>query len=164
MRIGQTLGILFGFGVGLVPPSGCKGTGECDGVACDYTHITVHIVDANGEPATASEVTYTVTRYDDDGALDTAEDATESGSATCTARDADTGECPTWVIMDGFGQFTVSAVLSVADGGSGTPVSPDPDEPIDLAQPTNSKTKTCCGLVASDEVTLIVDPDADTGS
>lgn len=164
MKFAPAAALLFGFGVVLVPPSGC-GTGECEGLVCDYTHITLLFVDAEDEPADATRVTYTRNPYNDEGELLTAEELEEAGiditevhEATCTARDESTGECPTWVITDGFGVYTITAVLEDDDGVVEATETLD----VDLTVPTSGKDKACCGLVHAEEQTVTLDPEADT--
>ena len=142
---------------------GCK-KNECITVDCDYTHVTVQIVDNDGEPGDATSVTYTFHPYDknnnlmDDDELKVADvDPDEVRDANCANRDEDTDECPTWVMANSFGEYTVTAQLKDEDGN----IVDTETTVVELLYPASSENKACCGLVATDEVELVLDKDGD---
>lgn len=152
--------------------SACK-KNECATVDCDYTHVTLDIVDDEGEESWASKVTYTLVPYDDKGKLmdedaldDAGIDPDEVRKAACVGADQD--ECARWVAAAGFGVYTFTAVMADTDEGTEIQVQCK----LDLAPPTSSENKGCCGLVSTDDTELILDEDdldaesdsGDTGS
>ncbi len=138
----------------------CKGDDKCAEVDCDYTHVTVEIVDDEDEASLATRVTFTLHPYKDNGVLMTEDELDDAGidveevrQASCVSADED--ECARWIAAAGFGVYTFTAVL--ADEEEGTQIKTQCQ--LDLPPPTDPEDKACCGLVATDETEMTLDED-----
>lgn len=180
------LGAMVGFGIQMGVP-GCN-KNECIDVACDYTHVTVHIVtdslddDGNPEAGTASRVIYSVNPYNEDGEPMSEDELDESGfstsprEASCANRNEDEGTCDTWVVGAGFGKYEITAFLCDEDDDDYEPPCGNDKSKtyflgevsgvVDLTVPTEDELAkvdepqlSCCGSVHSDELELeLVEP------
>ncbi len=139
---------------------------DCADVRCDYTHVTLSVVDAEGDESYATKLTYTFwpygkgsTKMSEDEAEDAGYDLEENRKAHCLSEDDE--ECALWVADAGFGEYVFTGVLAGDDEEDPTyTVTCKVSIPI----PASSENEDCCGLVATEETDLLLDPDGDLPS
>jgi len=156
------MGIATGLGATLAFIA-CGQDNKCRAVSCDYTHVRVDLVDADGDETSATKVSYKVHPFNSAGVLMTDEEADDAGidldktyNASCGSDDED--DCTIWIAAAGFGEYTLTATVA-ADDDTGEDYKTT--KVICLPPPDSSDNEACCGLVDSREKDMVVDPDAD---
>lgn len=165
--IGLTGLALLGIALGA---AGCdKSKDDCVRVVCDFTHVSVNVVDNDGDASDATSVSFTIHPYNEDGDLmsedeldDAGIDITEEHQASCV--EASDGTCPTWNAAAGFGEYTISGVLKDDETGDIL----DTDQLVDAVQLPypDGPPDDCCGYTNAVETSIKLDKDGDedTGS
>lgn len=166
MRLYIGLGVAMGLGGALAFVACGKDDNKCRTVSCGYTFARVDIIDEDGDEASATKVTYTLTPYNDDGTLmdedqlhDAGVDPDESHDATCGSDDED--DCSVWIAAAGFGVYTFSAEVDDDDGN----LEATGEETVNVPPPDASEESVCCGLINDDREDLtVVEIPTDTAS